>query len=368
MKIYSDTKLDYDDILIIPKITELNSRAEVNLEVSYTVKNKYIYGVPLCIANMGTTGTFEIAKKLYQYKIFTALHKYYTIQEIMDFLKNKNACKIFEYTWLTMGTSEKDYNKIIALYNLIERNHSNMKDDYYLPFPKLLMIDIANGYQKSFINFIKKIKEKLIKINSNLQDMVICCGNVVTPDMAVELVKAGADIIKVGLGSGAVCTTRLQSGIGYPQLSAIMECQQDIHDHGGLLMADGGIKNPGDAVKAFAAGADFVMAGSYFAGTNECQGTWEKIDGDTYLTHYGMASKYAMKKYYTDLKSYRASEGKVVRVKAKGKIDDLIKEFMGGMRSGCSYTNSKNLKDLKINAEFIKVNNQINNFFKTNFK
>lgn len=361
MNINNDIKLDYDDVLICPKMTQLNSRSEVNLDVEFDFDN-LTKGVPVCIANMGTTGTFEMAKELSKYKIFTALHKHYPLQKMMDFIIKEHNNHVLDYTWITMGTSSKDYNKIVELYRTCN-NAYNCKEAIAM-FPKLLMIDIANGYQESFISFIKNIRKELSTINSKLDDVIICCGNVVTSDMAVELVEAGANIIKVGLGSGAVCTTRLQSGVGYPQLSAIMECSEDIHNFGGLLMADGGIRTPGDAVKAFAAGADFVMAGSYFAGSDECEGKWEEDkNGEKYLIHYGMASKHAMEKYYVDLVDYRASEGKVVKVKAKGKVIELIKEFLGGIRSACTYTNTVNLKNISNNVNFIKVNRQINNLY-----
>ena len=222
----------------------------------------------------------------------------------------------------------------------------------------MLMIDVANGYQESFVEHVKRMREKF-------PNTILACGNVVTPEMTQELILNGADIVKIGIGSGSVCHTRIKTGVGYPQLSAIMECMDAAHGLGGHICSDGGCKTPADVAKAFAAGADFAMIGGMLSSTEECSGDWiyDKKGNKLSLKFYGMSSKEAMKKYNGGIADYKATEGKCVTVPYKGKVDGVIKEILGGLRSACSYVGTGKLKDLSKCTTFIRVNRTHNILF-----
>ena len=211
-------------------------------------------------------------------------------------------------------------------------------------------------------------------------EVVIIAGNVVTADQTQELLLNGADIIKVGIGPGSVCTTRLKTGVGYPQLSAVMECADAAHGLDGHIIADGGCTCPGDVAKAFAAGADFVMLGGMLAGHDEGGGevitksfiTDELTDNSghrvieqrKFVEFYGMSSKTANEKHFEGLKDYRASEGRTVLVTYKGPIQNTIQDILGGVRSACTYVGANRLKQIGKCATFIRVNKQLNEVYK----
>jgi GMP reductase len=188
-------------------------------------------------------------------------------------------------------------------------------------------------------------------------------GNVVTGEMVEQLILSGADIVKVGIGPGSVCTTRIKTGVGYPQLSAIIECADAAHGLKGHVCADGGCTVPGDVAKAFAAGADFVMLGGMFAGHDECSGDIIEENGKTYKRFYGMSSAEAMIKYKGTVADYRASEGKSVNVPYRGKADVTVQDILGGVRSTCTYVGASRLKELSKCTTFIRVQQQINNIY-----
>jgi GMP reductase len=337
MRIEEDIKLDFKDVLIRPKRSTLNSRKEVTLERSYTFKHSDLEwtGIPIMASNMDGVGTFEMARSLSMCELFTVFKKSYTIAEHLEGLKNLN----FNYYAISCGTSDTELSKV----EIIIQNN---------PEIQFICIDIANGYSEHFGDFIEKVREQF-------PTKTIIAGNVVTADMTQELILRGADIVKVGIGPGSVCTTRVQTGVGYPQLSAIIECADAAHGLGAHIIADGGCTCPGDVAKAFGAGADFVMLGGMFAGHDEGGG---KIENGK-VTFYGMSSDTAMEKHHGGVADYRSSEGRTVEVTYRGAVQNTIKDLLGGLRSTCTYVGASCLKQLPKCTTFIRVNRQINDVF-----
>ena len=181
--------------------------------------------------------------------------------------------------------------------------------------------------------------------------------------MTQELILSGADIVKVRIGPGSVCTTRIQTGVGYPQLSAVIECADAAHGLGAHIIADGGCTCPGDVAKAFGGGADFVMLGGMFAGHDEGKGKIIKKNGIKFIEFYGSSSDTANEKHYGGLADYRSSEGKNVKLKYRGKIKDTILNILGGLRSSCAYVGAPTLKQLSKCTTFVRVNQQHNDAF-----
>ena len=342
MRLETDIKLDFKDVLIRPKRSTLKSRSEVSLDITYNFRNSKLSwtGVPVISANMDTTGTFGIAAGLAAQKCFTCLHKHYTPEEIIDYF-NKNP-SIAPYVAISAGTSQKDFDTVTAVLE-----HPDNKIT-------ALCLDVANGYSEHFIAVVRKARAKF-------PNTTIIAGNVVTGEMTEELILSGADIVKVGIGPGSVCTTRKQTGVGYPQLSAVIECADAAHGLGGHVISDGGCACPGDVAKAFGAGADFVMMGGMFAGHDESGGELVvREDGKKFKKFYGMSSATAMKKYSGKVANYRASEGKAVQVPYKGPVAATINEILGGVRSTCTYVGAKELKQLSKRTTFIRCTQQLN--------
>lgn len=344
MRIENEIKLGFKDVMFRPKRSTLKSRSEVTIEREFTFlhTNKKWSGVPLIAANMDTVGTFEMAEALYKEKIITAVHKHYSVQEWTDFLKDKSD-DFYQYIALSTGTGKADEEKIKTILD------SNPKIQF-------LCIDVANGYSEHFVEFVKKARQ-------NFPDKIIMAGNVVTGEMVEELILAGADIIKVGIGPGSVCTTRVKTGVGYPQLSAIIECADAAHGLGGQIIGDGGCKVPGDVAKAFGGGSDFVMLGGMFAGHDESGGELITENGKTFRLFYGMSSQTAMDKHSGGVAEYRASEGKTVKVPYKGPVSETVKDILGGVRSTCTYVGASKLKELSKRTTFIRVQEQENQVF-----
>jgi GMP reductase len=337
MRIEEDIKLDFKDVLIRPKRSTLASRKEVTLNRVYTFKHsKYEYGgVPIMAANMDGVGTFKMAEALRKHNLFTCLIKSYDLE---SFFNNQEL--IFENNCaISTGTSENDWVKLQQILNVFTSI-------------KFICVDVANGYSEHFGSFVSKVRNKY-------PSHTIIAGNVVTADMTQELILRGADIVKVGIGPGSVCTTRVQTGVGYPQLSAIIECADAAHGLGGHIIADGGCTCPGDVAKAFGAGADFVMLGGMLAGHDEGGGTVE--DGN--VTFYGMSSDTAMNKHHGGVANYRSSEGRTVRIPYKGAVEATVLDLLGGLRSACTYVGAPTLKQLSKCTTFIRVNRQINDVF-----
>jgi len=342
MRIEDDIKLTFDDVLIRPKRSTLVSRAEVDLtrEFKFKYTDAEWSGVPIISANMDTTGTFETAKVLGQMQVLTALHKFYSVGDWDDHSKEVDLQNII----LTIGSSSEELQKGKELTTLY-------------PQIKFVCLDVANGYREHFISAVSDARREF-------KEKIIIAGNVATREMTEALVLAGADIVKVGIGPGSVCTTRNVAGVGYPQLSAIAECADAAHGLGGHVIADGGCKYIGDVSKAFGAGADFVMLGGMLAGHDESGGelvTGE--DGQKYKEFYGMSSKDAQLIHYGDYQSYRAPEGKRVKLEYKGPIKITIKDILGGIRSACSYVGAKNIKALPKCTTFIRVTQTTNEIF-----
>ncbi len=344
MRIEYDIKLGFKDVMFRPKRSTLKSRSEVDLDRDFVFRNsqRKWNGVPIIAANMDTVGTFQMAEALAKDKIITAIHKHYSVEEWSSFLKDKSA-DFYQFIALSTGTGKQDEVKIAEII----QHH---------PKIEFLCIDVANGYSEHFVDFVKKIRK-------TYPDKTIIAGNVVTGEMVEELILAGADVIKVGLGPGSVCTTRVKTGVGYPQLSAIIECADSAHGLGGHIIADGGCKVPGDVAKAFGGGADFVMLGGMFAGHDESGGEILEENGKQYRLFYGMSSKTAMEKHSGGVAEYRSSEGKTVKVPYKGKVSETVKDILGGVRSTCTYVGASRLKELSKRTTFIRVQEQENQVF-----
>jgi GMP reductase len=344
MRIEYDIKLGFQDVMIRPKRSTLKSRAEVSLNRKFLFLNskKDWHGVPIMAANMDTVGTFEMALALTKKQLFTAIHKHYSNAEWKTFLK-KAPKNIEDFIAVSTGTGKNDASRLAAIFNIN-------------PKLKFICIDVANGYSEHFVNFVSKTRKQY-------PDKIIIAGNVVTGEMVEELILAGADIVKVGIGPGSVCTTRVKTGVGYPQLSAIIECADAAHGLGGQIISDGGCTIPGDIAKAFGAGADFVMLGGMLAGHDESGGAFVKRDGQTFKKFYGMSSATAMDKHAGGVAEYRSSEGKTVEVLYKGKVETTLQDILGGLRSACTYVGAQRLKELTKRTTFIRVAEQENKVY-----
>lgn len=344
MRIENDIKLGFKDVMFRPKRSTLKSRSEVDLKREFTFLHtqKKWKGTPIIAANMDTVGTFEMAVELAKDKIITAVHKHYTVEEWSEFLENQET-SIHQYIALSTGAGKADEEKIKKILD----KH---------PQIEFLCVDVANGYSEHFVQFVKKARQ-------DFPDKIIIAGNVVTGEMVEELLLVGADIIKVGIGPGSVCTTRVKTGVGYPQLSAIIECSDAAHGLKGHIIADGGCKVPGDVAKAFGGGADFVMLGGMLAGHEESGGEMIEEDGKKFKLFYGMSSKTAMDKHAGGVAEYRASEGKTVKIKYKGNVSETVKDILGGVRSTCTYVGASTLKELSKRTTFIRVQEQENQVF-----
>jgi len=342
MRIEEDLKLDYSDVLFRPKRSTLSSRKDVNLKRTYKFKysNSEWSGIPIMAANMDGVGELGVAEKMSEFDMITCLTKQHDIKKLNQYKKIKS---IYKNIALSVGIKKEDFNMLDKL--LKEFN-----------FIKFICIDVANGYSERFSKFIKSVREKY-------PTKTIIAGNVVTADMTQELILSGADIVKVGIGPGSVCTTRIQTGVGYPQLSAVIECADAAHGLGAHIIADGGCTCPGDVAKGFGAGADFVMLGGMLAGHDEGKGKVVKSNGNKYIEFYGSSSLTANKKHYGGLSDYRSSEGRIVRVKYRGKIKNTISNILGGIRSSCTYVGAPSLKQLSKCTTFVRVSNQFNDTF-----
>src|SRR3990167_5087320 len=343
MRIEEDFKLDFKDVLIRPKRSTLTSRSEVDISREFSFRHsagKY-RGIPVIAANMDTVGTFERAKALTRHQLSAALHKHYGESELTDFFRAIPAESTIFYS---MGITSADYEKF-----------SRVKETAGDAIA-YVCVDVANGYTKSFVDFINKLRKAYPQIT-------IMAGNVVTGEMTEELILLGVDIVKVGIGPGSVCTTRKMAGVGYPQLSAIIECGDAAHGLGGLICSDGGCTSPGDLAKAFGGGADFIMLGGMLAGHDECGGDIEEHDGARKVRFYGMSSRTAMDKYSGGVAHYRASEGKEVLLDYRGPVEGTVQEILGGARSACTYVCARRLKELSKRTTFIRVARQLNEVF-----
>ena len=343
MHIENTVRLDFKDVLIRPKRSTLTSRSEVDITRSFKFLHTSTpyHAIPIIAANMDTTGTFAMARALAEHGLSTALHKHYSVEEYVDFFSKLETKSSAFYS---LGIGDGDWEKFREVMRLSGNAVS------------FVCIDVANGYTEAFVSFVKKVRD-------TFPDLVIMAGNVVTGDMTEELLLSGADIVKVGIGPGSVCTTRKMTGVGYPQLSAIIECADAAHGLGGRICADGGCTVPGDIAKAFGGGADFVMLGGMFAGHNESGGEVIEKDGKKMRAFYGMSSKAAMDKYSGGVAEYRAAEGKIVYIEDRGPVDQTCRDILGGVRSACTYVGARRLKELTMRTTFVRVTQQLNEVF-----
>ncbi|QDO94815.1 GMP reductase [Formosa sediminum] len=344
MRIENDIKLGFKDVMFRPKRSTLKSRSQVNLNREFTFLHSQTTwtGVPIMAANMDTVGTFSLALALAKQNLFTAVQKHYSLEDWDAFLAAAPS-GIENYIAVSTGTSQADSDKLKAIFSA----HTQLR---------FICIDVANGYSEHFVKFVEHTR-------AQFPDKVIIAGNVVTGEMVEELILSGADIVKVGIGPGSVCTTRVKTGVGYPQLSAIIECADAAHGLGGQIISDGGCAVPGDVSKAFGAGADFVMLGGMLAGHEESGGELIERDGKHYKQFYGMSSETAMDKYVGGVAEYRASEGKTVEVPFKGPVEHTLQDILGGIRSTCTYVGAARLKELTKRTTFIRVNEQENQVY-----
>ena len=385
MRIEQDLKLDYKDVLIRPKRSTLGSRKEVDLFRKFKFRNyeapfehenweTYHYdGVPIMSSNMDGVGTFEMADVLALQGLFTCLVKTYPVEKLIEYFSANDYYRTQNVAY-SMGITDKDLDKFEAVYKAAGTNI------------KYVCVDVANGYSERFVEFIKRLR-------SSYPGIVIIAGNVVTGEMTEELILSGADIIKVGIGPGSVCTTRIQTGVGYPQLSAVIECADAAHGLGGHIIADGGCTCSGDVAKAFGAGADFVMLGGMLAGHDEGGGevitrlyeldelqarprilkdgqtewTWtgHKVEERKFVEFYGMSSDAANNKHFGGLKDYRSSEGRRVLVPYRGSVLNTVQEILGGIRSTCTYAGAKTLKQLSKCTTFVRCSQTHNGVYES---
>ena len=342
MRIEYDVKLDFKDVLIRPKRSVLSSRAEVSLIREFRFKHSKVewQGVPLIAANMDHTGTFAMAKALSEHHLLTAMDKFISVDEWSKMLSQD--ASIQRATFVSIGITDQDIQKLRDIMKATDI--------------QMICLDVANGYTERFVDCLKMLRD-------TYPHKVIMAGNVVTGEMVEELILSGADIVKIGIGPGSVCTTREKTGVGYPQLSAIIECADAGHGLGGHVCADGGCTSPGDVAKAFAAGADFIMLGGMLSGHDECLGEVIEEDGKRFKRFYGMSSSEAMEKYHGSVAEYRASEGRSVNVPYRGPVKNTVLDILGGLRSTCTYVGAHRLKELSKRTTFIRVTQQLNEVF-----
>lgn len=348
MHIESEVKLDFKDVLIRPKRSTLQSRKDVNMMRTFRFRHspREWTGIPIVASNMDTVGTFSMAEKFMEQGLLVCLHKFYPLDGWKKWIDGHkdNYANLCGAVAVPCGLSQQDYTQLKSIYQTF-------------PDLQFICLDVANGYTEKFVDFVKTVR-------NDFPEQIIIAGNVVTGEMTEALVLAGADIVKVGIGSGSVCTTRNIAGVGYPQLSAIIECADAAHGLGGHIMGDGGCTVPGDIAKAFGAGADFVMLGGMLAGHDECEGeVLEDSQGNKHVSFYGMSSDTAMNQYYGGVATYRASEGKTVRIPYRGSVDNTLQGILGGVRSACTYVGADKIKDLPKRTTFVRVSQQINTIF-----
>ena len=337
-KILSGTYLDFSNVLIRPKRSTINSRSCVNLEREFKFKHstRCWKGVPIMAANMDTTGTFEVYDVLSKHNMITVMNKFYNVD---DYIARKDSLIPSKFV-VSCGISDADYTKLVTIMEVIDCDW--------------ICVDIANGYLNGMVDFCKRVRERF-------PDKIIIAGNVVTREIVEELILiGGVDIVKIGIGPGSACTTRLKTGVGMPQLSAVLECSDAAHGVGGHVISDGGITCPGDMAKAFGGGADFVMVGGQFAGHDENPGEIIEENGKKLKLFYGMSSDKAQEKYYGSMATYRSSEGRVLKIPYKGSLENTVLDYLGGIRSTCTYINADCIKHMPKCTTFIQVTQQLN--------
>ena len=349
MRIEEGVKLDFKDVLIRPKRSTLKSRADVDIAREFVFRHSGVSwsGIPVIAANMDTVGTISMARAFGPSRLSVALHKHYPIPRLVELYRGVPA-DARDLLFYSLGILDSDVDKLVAFRAALEAGEPG--------YPINLCIDVANGYSEEFVSFVRRVRDRFPRDT-------IMAGNVVTGEMVEELILSGADIVKVGIGGGSVCTTRRMTGIGYPQLSAVIECADAAHGMRGHICSDGGCQSPGDIAKAFGGGADFVMLGGMLAGHDESEGELFERDGRRLVRFYGMSSREAMEKHSGSVAEYRASEGKSVEVPYRGPIAGTLQDILGGLRSACTYVGARHLKELSKRTTFVRVTQQLNPMF-----
>ncbi len=342
MRIIEEEQLDFSDVLIQPKCSKILSRSQVNLEREfkwYDENNEKhtISCIPVGCSNMGTVGTVKMAELMVKKNHFSCLEKHISTTEIDA---------LFE------RLTEHERDLVVPSIGIKE----DTKDLFYLYDKwdlKMIMIDVPNGYIPSLIERIKEIRNHCTR-------SFIIAGNVVDSAGVVQIIDAGANCSKVGLGNGSVCRTREKTGVGRPQLSTIVETADTCHQRGAYVMADGGVTCPGDVCKAFGAGADFVIAGSMFAGCDEADGECITVGNKHFKQYYGMSSHFAQEKHFGGIRKYSASEGREKLIPCTGSLESVLQDIDGGLKSCCTYIGCDKMKNFSRHTTFYKVHNQLN--------
>lgn len=355
MRIIEETQLDFSDILISPKRSTLNSRSEVNLFRDFewiggTGEKQHLNSIPIICANMATIATPKIAKRLAIRGFMCALEKHLSLSELqtvyddlINLAKNENI-DINSYTQRIMpsiGVKEAidDIVKLSKSYKI----HA-------------ICVDVPNGY-------ISKLIDRIKELHAAIPNALIIAGNVVTPDISQDIILAGGMCAKVGIGPGSVCLTRKKTGVGRPQASAVIDCADACHQINGFCCSDGGCTSPGDIVKAFGCGADFVMIGGMFAGCEEAEGEVVYIDNKPHKLFYGMSSNLAQDKHFGGRHVGSTSEGREKFIPIVGTLNDIVNDIEGGIKSAMCYIGAKKIKNISKNCTFYKVNHQLNSVF-----
>ncbi len=344
MRINFDAKLNFEDVLLQPKRSTLSSRKDVDMTRNFTFRNsgKQMNFLPIFASNMDGVGTFSMAKVLQDYKMMTVITKSTSVDQWKEAvgsgvrLQSVSVCTGTNVMWDKEAQDWKTMQEVLKSY----------------PDIKMITVDVANAYHQNMVDFIKKVRDEY-------PEKVIIAGNVVTPEMTEELIINGADVVKIGIGPGSVCTTRTMTGVGVPQFSAILDCADAANGVDGHIMADGGCVYPGDIAKAFGGGAHMVMIGGMLAGHNESE--MEVVDGKREF--YGMSSDRAREKHGRRKDGYRGNEGRHIELPDRGPVRDTVEDILGGVRSACTYIGARRLKDMPKCASFVTTHNVINRIY-----
>jgi GMP reductase len=344
MRINYDAKLNFEDVLLQPKRSTLSSRKDVDMTRNFTFRNsgKQMNFLPIFASNMDGVGTFSMAKVLQEHKMMTVITKTTGIEEWRKAvgngvrLQSVSVCTGTNIMWDKEAQDWKTMQEVLKSF----------------PDIKMITVDVANAYHQNMVDFIKKVRDEY-------PNKIIVAGNVVTPEMTEELIINGADVVKIGIGPGSVCTTRTMTGVGVPQFSAILDCADAANGVDGHIMADGGCVHPGDIAKAFGGGAHMVMIGGMLAGHDESE--QEVVDGK--IEFYGMSSDRAREKHGRRKDGYRGNEGRLISLPYRGSVQNTIEDILGGVRSACTYIGARRLKDMPKCASFVTTNNVINRVY-----
>ena len=344
MRINYDAKLNFEDVLLQPKRSTLSSRKDVDMTRNFTFRNsgKQMNFLPIFASNMDGVGTFSMAKVLQEYKMMTVITKTTGIEEWRKAVGNGVRLQSVSVCTGTNVMWDKEAQDWQTMQEVLKS----------FPDIKMITVDVANAYHQNMVDFIAKVRDQY-------PTKIIVAGNVVTPEMTEELIINGADVVKIGIGPGSVCTTRTMTGVGVPQFSAILDCADAANGVDGHIMADGGCVFPGDIAKAFGGGAHMVMIGGMLAGHDESE--QEVADGK--IEFYGMSSDRAREKHGKRKDGYRGNEGRLISLPYRGPVQGTVEDILGGVRSACTYIGARRLKDMPKCASFVTTNNVQNQIY-----